>query len=97
MYACRYKEGMDLTLSIRSGGVTTLDYPIRKEYSGVQLVFSSRPELLASRKSASKRNGLADHPRCYLAGSNTNFPGLCLISCTIYLAIRKARSVRCLQ
>jgi hypothetical protein len=26
-------QGMDITLSIMSGGVTTLDYPIRKELS----------------------------------------------------------------
>jgi hypothetical protein len=28
---------MEFTLSIMSVGVTILDYPIRKEYSGVQL------------------------------------------------------------
>ena len=33
-------QGMEFTLSIMSVGVTTLDYPIRKEDSDVQLVFS---------------------------------------------------------
>jgi hypothetical protein len=61
---------MEFTLSIMSGGVTTLDYPIRKEYLGVQLVLSGAGLFL-------------DHPLCHLAGSNTNMPGLCLISFTI--------------
>ncbi len=47
------------TLSIMSGGGTTLEYPIRKAHSRVQLVCSRAG--LISRRPRSKQNGIADH------------------------------------